>query len=181
MEKKNDHIIRIALLGPESTGKSTLSEQLAKHYNTVWVKECAREYLSKINRKYTLDDVLKIAETQLWQEQESLSSANKFIFADTELIISKVWCEDVFNTCPKWILQNIKDHKYDLYLLTYPDLRWEKDPLRENPNRRYFFFNWYERELIKINATYSIIRGTDTVRLQNALEQIEKFLTDFQK
>lgn len=181
MEKEPRKIIRIALIGPESTAKSTLSESLAKHYDTVWVKEYSREYLSKFNGKYKLDDILKIAEVQLLQEQELLSSANKFIFSDTELIISKVWCEDVFNTCPEWIIKNIKEYKYDLYLLTYPDLRWQKDSVRENPNRRYFFFNWYERELIKINAAYSIIRGAGPVRLQNAIDQIEKFLQDFQK
>ncbi|MBK7183357.1 MAG: ATP-binding protein [Bacteroidetes bacterium] len=65
MEKENKKLIRVALIGPESTAKSTLSEQLAKHYNTVWVKEYAREYLSEINRKYTLDDIVEIAKQQL--------------------------------------------------------------------------------------------------------------------
>ena len=107
MAQTNSKIIRIALIGPESTAKSTLSEQLARHYMTHWVKEYSREYLSKISRKYTLDDILLIAQKQLEQENKLLQTANKFIFADTELILSKVWCEDVFNICPDWINENI--------------------------------------------------------------------------
>jgi NadR type nicotinamide-nucleotide adenylyltransferase len=175
MEKKND-IIRIALIGPESTAKSTLSEALAKHYNTVWVKEYAREYLSILKSKYTLTDILTIAKEQLELEKNALKKANKIIFADTELIISKVWCEDVFNVCPDWISQNIQSHKYDLYLLTYPDLLWEADPLRENPNRRIYFYDLYEKELNAIQANYAIIKGEQDQRLKNCISSIDLFL-----
>jgi NadR type nicotinamide-nucleotide adenylyltransferase len=178
MEKNDYNIIRIALIGPESTSKSTLSKELAKHYKTVWVKEYAREYLKTINRKYVLDDILQIAQEQFRLEQKLLSRAYQYIFVDTELIISKVWCEDVFKTCPDWINENIIKNKYDLYLLTYPDLPWEADPLRENPNRREFFFNWYEKELKTINANYAIIKGVGEERLKNSIEVIEKFETE---
>lgn len=175
MAKKINSLIRIALIGPESTAKSTLSENLAKHYKTVWVKEYAREYLMKIqHRKYTADDILKIAQEQLKQEKELVSQAHKFIFVDTELILNKVWSEDVFNNCHEWIQENISKNKYDLYLLTFPDIPWEEDPLRENPNRRVFFFDWYEKELKKINADYTIIKGIDGTRLQNCITEIEK-------
>ena len=174
MEKKNN-IIRIALLGPESTAKSTLSEALAKHYKTVWVKEYAREYLSGLTTKYTLDDILIIAKAQLELEKNALSTANNFLFADTELIISKVWCEDVFDLCPNWITENLIKNKYDLYLLTYPDLPWEEDELRENPNRRKFLFEWYEKELISIQASYTIINGANEQRLFNCIVAIENF------
>ena len=179
MEKTPHNIIRIALIGPESTSKSTLSETLAKHYKTVWVKEYAREYLSGINRKYTIDDVLQIAKEQLKHEQDLVQDANKFIFADTELIISKVWCEDVFETCPDWILKNIILNKYDLYLLTYPDLPWEADALRENPNRRDSFFNWYEKELKMMNANYAIIKDVGEQRLINSINAIENLSPQF--
>lgn len=175
MEEKIN-ILRIALIGPESTSKSTLSEQLAKHYQTVWVPEHARAYLKKINRAYTLDDVLLIAKEQLRQETELMLHANHFIFVDTELIVSKVWCMDVFHAQAAWIDAAIINHPYDFYLLTYPDLPWEPDPLRENPHRRMFFFNWYEKELKKINANYAIIKGTNEQRLKNSVNAIEKFL-----
>jgi NadR type nicotinamide-nucleotide adenylyltransferase len=174
MEKQTQGVIRIALIGPESTAKSTLAESLAKHYNTVWVQEYSREYLASIDRKYTLDDIVIIAKEQLKREQKINTVANKFIFADTELILSKVWCEDVFKTCPDWILNNIIPNKYDIYLLTSPDIPWEEDVVRENPHRRIFFFDWYERELKAINANYNVIKGQGQERLQNCIEAIEK-------
>lgn len=174
MEKQTQGVIRIALIGPESTAKSTLAESLAKHYNTVWIQEYSREYLASIDRKYTLDDIVIIAKEQLKREQEASKIASKFIFADTELILSKVWCEDVFKTCPNWILENLIPYKYDIYLLTSPDIPWEEDVVRENPHRREFFFDWYERELKLINANYAVITGQGQERLQNCIEAIEK-------
>lgn len=173
MEKQTQGVIRIALIGPESTAKSTLAESLAKHYNTVWIQEYSREYLASIDRKYTLDDIVIIAKEQLKREQKISTVANKFIFADTELILSKVWCEDVFKTCPDWILENLIPYKYDFYLLTSPDIPWEEDVVRENPHRRTFFFDWYERELKSINANYAIIKGQGEERLQNCIKVIE--------
>lgn len=174
MAKENSRIIRIALIGPESTAKSTLSESLAEHYKTVWVREYARNYLARLNRKYTVDDIQAIAKEQLRQEQELITQANRFIFVDTELILAKVWCEDLFNICPDWISENIIKNKYDLYLLTFPDIPWEEDPLRENPHRRDILFDWYEKELKKINANYIIIRGVDKYRLENCITAIEE-------
>lgn len=173
MEKDISNIKRIALIGPESTAKSSLSELLAKHYKTLWVEEYAREYLKNINRKYTLSDVLEIAKRQLEIEKNKIPQSNKFIFVDTELIISKVWCEDVFKTCPDWILSNIEKEKYDFYLLCYPDIEWHEDPLRENPHRREFLFNWYEKELKNIIAKYSVIKGIGEIRLKNCISAIE--------
>lgn len=175
MEKKNTNLIRIALIGPESTSKSTLSEQLAAYYHTSWIPEYSRAYLKKLNRPYTLHDILLIAKEQFRQEQESLKEANRFLFVDTELIVAKVWCEDVFHTCPEWINDTLIQHPYDLYLLTYPDLPWEEDPVRENPHRRQFFYDWYERELKRIHAVYTVIKGCDETRLKNAIAAVEKF------
>jgi NadR type nicotinamide-nucleotide adenylyltransferase len=181
MEKKDQHIIRVALIGPESTSKSTLSEELADHFQTVWVPEYARTYLKDLKRKYTLQDILLIAQEQFKQEQELLKTASRFIFADTELIVAKVWCMDVFTTCPDWIAETADNYPYDLYLLTFPDLPWEEDPLRENPHRRMYFYDWYELELKKANASYTIITGVGEPRLKNAISAVEKFYSDYQK
>lgn len=181
MAQKTENIIRVALIGPESTAKSTLSEQLAKHYNTVWVKEYSREYLEGLSEKYTLEDIIRIAQQQLKNENELLNQATGLLFSDTELIISKVWCEDVFDVCPSWISENILSSKYDLYLLTYPDLEWEPDPVRENPERRMFFYDWYERELKNIGAEYVIIKGHGAMRLRNSIDAVENFLTKIKK
>ena len=174
MEKKIEGIKRIALIGPECTAKSTLSEELAIHYKTVRVAEYARNYLAHLNRKYTLNDILIIAKHQLMEEEILIPNANRYLFSDTELIINKVWCIDVFKTCPNWITSRIITKKYDLYLLTFPDLPWQEDNLRENPYRREFLFNWYEQELINISANYSIINGIGEERLQNCINSIER-------
>lgn len=176
MAKKAHTIIRIALIGPESTAKSTLSEALAKHYQTVWVKEYAREYLQNKIGNYNLEDIIEITKHQLLIENKLIEEANKYIFVDTELIISKVWCEDVFQSCPAWIEKSIVENKYDLYLLTFPDILWIADPLRENPSRREFFFDWYERELNSIQANYTVIKGVGNSRLQNSIDAIENFV-----
>ncbi len=180
MEKKNNSVIRVALIGPESTSKSTLSELLAKHYKTVWVKEYAREYLSNIKRKYTIDDVVEIAKEQLEQELQLIKTANRIIFVDTELIISKVWCLDVFKECPDWISENLIRNKYDFYLLTSPDLPWKEDALRENPHRRELLFDWYEKELKVANANYAVVKGVGDSRLKNSISLIEKYITSIQ-
>ncbi len=180
MEKKNTDILRIALIGPESTSKSTLSEELAKHYHTVWVPEYSRTYLKSLHAKYTLEDILIIAKEQFRQEQELLKAAKRFIFVDTELIVSNVWCMDVFNTSPGWITATASEHPYDFYLLTYPDLPWQEDPVRENPHRRMYFYDWYERELKKINAKYTVIKGIDDQRLKNAISAVENFYSGYQ-
>ena len=168
-------IKRIALIGPESSGKTTLAGQLAEHYKTIWVPEYAREYMEKLNRAYTADDILIIAKEQLRIEEELISKANKLLFIDTEFIIAKIWCEDIFGSCPEWILNNIEEKKYDLYLLTEPDLEWKHDPVRENPYRREYFFELYLKEIKSGNFNYEIISGTGD-RLPNAINAVEKFL-----
>ena len=170
-----EKINRIALIGPESSGKSTLCKLLAKHFKTQWVPEYAREYIEKLNRPYNSDDILLIAKEQMKIEDKMLLKANKFLFADTELIVAKVWCEDVFGFYPDWMEEKIEERKYNLYLLTKPDLPWENDPVRENPNRRDYFFDLYLNEIRKRKFNYEIISGTGDQRFLNAVNAIEKF------
>jgi len=178
MEKRtrNNRIIKIAITGPESTGKSTLSEQLASHYKTVWVPEFAREYIASLNRIYNQNDILHIAKSQMKKEKELFPKANRFLFCDTELIVTKIWSEHSFKNCDEWILNNISKNFYDHYLLCDVDLPWEYDPLREHPLLRKYFFKLYLNELRSRNFSYSIISGNNQIRLKNAVDAIEKFL-----
>lgn len=178
MEKRAESsICRIALIGPESSGKTTLAQQLAQRFNTVWVPEYARKYIAELDREYTLEDVMHIAQQQLQMEREMLCQANGFIFADTELIIAKVWCEDVFNCTPAWIEEQLPSTTYDLYLLTDLDLPWMPDPVRENPHRREYFFRLYKEHLDEMSLPYVIIRGSDDARLENAVNAIKSFFS----
>lgn len=179
MEKRAEsHIHRIALIGPESSGKTTLAQQLAMHFHTMWVPEYARDYVAELDRDYTLDDIVHIAKEQLAMEEKMLNKANRFLFTDTELIISKVWCEDVFKYTPAWIEEQLHATVYDLYLLTDHDLPWEHDPVRENPHRREYFFMLYKEHLDQMRLPYSIISGSGEVRMKNAVNAVERF---FQK
>jgi len=137
--------VKIAITGPESTGKSVISQQLADHYTTVWVPEYARVYLLQIERSYNYDDILQIAKGQMESEKAFEPIANGLMFSDTELLVTKIWCEVKFGKCHRWIEDNIWMQDYDLYLLMDIDLPWEYDPMREHPARREFLFNLYKK------------------------------------
>lgn len=172
MEKK----IKIALTGPESTGKSTLGQFLAHHYNGLYIEEYARTYLERGDGTYAYDDILIMAKGQLQSEQNitDLAKKNQLIFADTEWINYKIWLEYKNMVVPNWILEGIEQSDYSLYLLMYPDLPWQEDPLREYPDLRMYFFDWFQSELERFKKPYIIIRGEGKVREENAMEVINK-------
>src|SRR5687768_14780405 len=109
---------KIVIIGPECTGKSTLSQQLALHYQTTWCPEYAREYLMQKGRDYNYEDLLNIAKGQQLAEEQILPTAkNGLYFIDTNQYVMKIWCEIAFGQCHSWILEQIAKNKYDLYLL----------------------------------------------------------------
>lgn len=178
---------KIVIIGPESTGKSTLCKQLAAHYNTVWVKEYAREYLLKNGTNYSYENLLDIAKGQVASEEleaRSWEAANKSeidnlqskIFIDTDMYVMKVWCEFVFEKCHHWILNRIVERKYDLYLLCNIDLPWVKDELREYPDleSREKLYRHYKDIMVNQNVPWVDISGTYEERLQKALDAVDK-------
>jgi NadR type nicotinamide-nucleotide adenylyltransferase len=178
MAQTYSSVKRIALIGAESTGKTTLARSIAMRFQTVWVPEYAREYMAINAGEYTADVVVDIAREQLSQEEELVGRANKIIITDTELLTSAIWCEDVFGYCPEWILSKIKEHRYDLFLLTSNDLPWIADPVRVNPQRRDYFFNWYREELERLNFKYEIVTGRYEARLLCAVKALKRHFPD---
>ena len=170
-----DKLRKIAITGPESTGKSMLAEQLATHYKTAWVPEFAREYLERNGFSYKEEDVLAIARGQLESEQQVMSKAAGFLFCDTEFIVTKIWSDVKYKRCHQWILNQIETHRYDLYLLCDIDLPWEYDPLREHPEMRKELFELYCREITSRNFPFVIIRGFGSERLNNAITLIDDY------
>lgn len=168
-------IIKVAVTGPESTGKSMLASQLANHYQTTWVPEFARNYLAEINRPYVETDILQIAKGQVQLEKRLQGSAKHLLFCDTELIVTKVWSEVKYQRCDPWILDRISSQPYQLYLLCDIDLPWEFDPLREHPDRRGDLFQRYLRELDGRGLPFVVIRGMGEERLYNAINAVELF------
>jgi len=166
--------LKIAITGPESTGKSMLAEQLASHYRTVWVPEYARTYINRLNRPYNQEDILEIAKGQIRSEYEITTGGNKIMFYDTELIVTKIWSEVKYGNCNPWILSMIERNNYDLYLLCNIDLPWTEDPQREHPHLREYLFDLYLEEMKRRRFNYSIVSGTGKNRLGNALKIIEE-------
>ena len=187
---------KIVVIGPESTGKSTLCELLAQHYNTQWCPEFAREYLLTHGTDYTYDDLLYIAKGQIAMEDEYIQStvnspqsivnpgsqliarSSKLLFIDTEMYVMKVWCEFVFGKCHKWITDRVAERKYDLYLLCNVDLPWVKDELREYPDleTRAKLYTIYKNIMENQPVPWMDISGDYEQRLQKALIGVDTLL-----
>ena len=197
---------KVVVIGPESTGKSTLCEMLAAHYQTIWVKEYAREYLLKNGTAYSFENLLDIANGQIALEDAALHSISNNpgiqnintaispftihhspltiqhppltthpLFLDTNMYVMKVWCEFVFDKCHHWILNQIVERKYDLYLLCNIDLPWVKDELREYPDlvTREKLYHHYKDIMINQQVPWIDISGTYDQRLQKAIQAVD--------
>lgn len=162
------------VIGPESTGKSTLSKALAENLNTVWVQEYAREYLENKGRAYQEKDLLEMAKGQIHSEDHLIAQANKYLICDTDLYVYKVWSEHAYHQCHSWILEQIAIRHYDLYLLTDIDIPWVEDPLREhsNPYWRSYFYNQYKDIVSSSGVPWGNVNGTEDERLSTALKLI---------
>ncbi|HEX8332780.1 MAG TPA: ATP-binding protein [Segetibacter sp.] len=202
---------KIAVIGPESTGKSTLCEQLANHYNTLWCPEYAREYLLRNGASYIYEDLLEIAKGQMRLEDEYMGKVSggievrsqeigdrnnqvpdssetgnrkletgnfKPFFIDTNMYVMKVWCEFVYEKCHQYILDEIVERKYDLYLLCNIDLPWTKDDLREYPDyeSRAKLYHIYKDILLDQHVPWASISGSNEERKLSAIEAIDNLL-----
>lgn len=181
---------KVVIIGPESTGKSTLCTQLAAHYKTLWCPEYAREYLLKHGMKYSFDDLLTIAKGQLALEEEyeskviassiasRLTTHDSLLFIDTDMYVMKVWCEFVFGDCHRFILDQIVERKYDLYFLCNIDLPWIKDDLREYPDleSRKKLYSIYKDIMINQSVPCVEISGNHEERLQKAITSVDELV-----
>ena len=171
---------KIVILGPESTGKSTLCDALSKHYQTIWCEEYAREYLSKNGTAYTYENLLTIAEGQIANEEHATKKATQenksHLIIDTDMYVMKVWCEYVFNNCHPYILDQISKRQYDAYLLCDIDLPWTADEMREYPDEqpRKELFALYKELLMNQNTPWGIVSGTGEARTKNAINLINE-------
>lgn len=185
MEKKLTqnpiNLVKIVLFGPESTGKTTLSRQLARHYNTVWAPEFAREYLQDKwnNERKTCqkEDLLPIAIGQMNLENNLAKKADKVLICDTDLLETKVYSEEYYGGFVEEELDEAaKKNTYDLYLLTYIDTPWEEDDLRDRPELRLEMFTAFENALKSHNKPYILLKGNKEIRFKKAIKAIDKII-----
>lgn len=174
-------IVKIVLFGPESTGKTTLSQQLASHYKTLWVPEYAREYLQdkwdREQRTCEPHDLLPIAEGQIRLENDYTEKAKTLLICDTDLLETKVYSEAYYLGYTDPILEKFAlRNQYDLYLLTYIDTPWVKDDLRDKPEEREKMFTYFKKTLEKYNRPFITLKGSPEERLREAVKHIDKLL-----
>lgn len=177
MEKNTSaSILKISLVGPECTGKSTLASLLAKYYDTVWVPEYAREYIDRLDRPYQESDLPTIAKGQVALEDEMIKMANRLLICDTDLTVIKIWSEHKYGACYPEVLELYNSRPYDLHILTGIDVPWDDDPQRENPQLRQFFYDTFKNELIQHGANFIEISGTHYERQKLAVKAIDELL-----
>ena len=181
-EQQTGNCIKIVLFGPESSGKTTLSQKLSEYYNTLWVPEFAREYLQqKWENEQKIcepEDILPIAKGQIILENEAVNSGKKIVFCDTDLLETKVYSEAYYEGwCHPLVANAAIKNKYDLYLLTYIDIPWEADDLRDRPQQRQEMFALFEQALIKNKRPYILLKGSVDERMNTAINQINNLLT----
>lgn len=181
LKQQPSNCIKVVLFGPESTGKTTLSRQLARHYNSVWVPEYARDYLQNKwnNERKTCEpsDLLPIAVGQMKLENTSAQKTESVLICDTDLLETKVYSEAYYQgTCDPILDTYALKNYYDLYFLTYIDTPWEADDLRDKPNERARMFKAFEDALKKHQKPYVLLKGNKEERLKLATYHIDKLL-----
>ncbi|MEM6516225.1 MAG: ATP-binding protein [Bacteroidota bacterium] len=173
-------LIKVVLFGPECTFKSSLAESLARHYNTVFVKEYSRDFTeakAKGNQKLDRADVLRIARGQIKNENEQAQKANGLLICDTDLLETLVYSKHYYDGfAPQELKKYALENHYDLYFLTYIDTEWKADGIRDEPFKREEMFKKFEDALLQAEKPYVILDGTFEKRLQTSIDHIDKLL-----
>ncbi|GGH29121.1 NadR [Sphingobacterium alkalisoli] len=173
-EKK---LLKIAVVGPESTGKSTIARYLAEQYDTVCVPEYARYYCKNLHNNYTLQDEVNMFYGQIALEEALIPLCrNNIMVADVTIMTIKIWCDHLFGNTPPEVKNEISRRHYDFYLLMDIDLPWQDDPLRDFPDQREHFMEVWKRELEDLKAKYAIVSGLGDERLEKGLVLLKNSL-----
>jgi len=163
-------------MGPESTGKSRLSEFLASHYHCPWVPEFAREYCMGLDHVPTWEDELAMLQGQLSLEDQIAASSPQILICDTMFLTIKIWSLHVFGHYPGAVDEELEKRKYDFFLIMNIDLPWQDDPLRDFPHLREHFLNVHLNEITRLNVPFALISGIGSAREEAAIKAIDAFL-----
>ena len=173
------NLVKIVLFGPESTGKTTISQQLARHYNTVWVPEYARDYLqnkwNNFRKTCENDDLIPIAIGQMKMENDLSKKADRVLICDTDLLETKVYSQEYYGGYVDPRLDEAA--QTNLYLLTYIDTPWEADDLRDRPELRLEMIQAFENALKTHGKKYIILKGSRKKRFNKAVKAIDKIIS----
>lgn len=173
-----DSLKKIIITGPESTGKSWLTKKLGEHFKVPFADEYARHYLEENGPNYDFDALEKIIKGHKSHQLKAIQKAENLVFLDTDLLNFKIWEELVFQKTHDFLEKEIEKEDDHLYLLTYPDIPWEKDPLRENPDNRLELFELHLDLIKQHGRPYQVVKGEYNTRFINALKDAEKLLEE---
>ena len=173
-------VIKVAVLGAESTGKTTLCRDLAAHFGCSWVPEYMRTYLQakwdseQLTCKW--DDLLPIAqgqielENKLAEQAAQMSNNHPYLFSDTSLFELMVYANWYYGDCPDALTNAALAHHYDLILLTAIDTPWVADDLRDSPHQREEISAYFAHQLTIHNKLFHIISGSRELRVVEVVE-----------
>ena len=181
MEKENETCLKIAIVGSESTGKTTLAEQLSRHYNTPYVHEYAREFLEPREGVYGEEDLVDIAKGQIRLEQKIVNQGEKLLICDTNVLAIKIWSDFKYGRCDQWIQEEVTKLTHHFYFLMDIDVPWESDKLRENAasNDRLTLRTMHEKELENQGFSFLLLSGTKEKRFTKAVDVIDRMLKNY--
>lgn len=173
---------RVVLIGPESTGKTTLAKELAKQFDTAWVSEYLREFaqnkLKSQDKEIRITDNYTIVQNQLNLENEALKKANKVLICDTNFLETMFYSHLYFGEVSDFFEFCLKNLKYDLYLLTNIDIVWQPDDVRDKPFDRKKHYDYFKNRIIDLNLPFVKIFGDRVQREQKAVLAIKELLKD---
>ncbi|GAB4379251.1 MAG: AAA family ATPase [Salibacteraceae bacterium] len=168
-------LVKLAIVGPECSGKTTLAKALAEEWNEPYVEEYAREYLENLGRNYNQDDLLEIAKGQLDKEYEVAEKANHFLICDTNTLVVKIWAEVRFGRAQNWIERQFLEKPYQLYILCgFEGIDWEYDDLRENPDNRDELYDLYRKALVRASKRFIEVEGTVDERIAKIKKSLKR-------
>ncbi len=171
------YVKRVVVVGAESTGKTTLAQGLAKHYDTVWLPEYGREYIDKKKSGPEPEDFPEIARGHLEREDASMRQANRILIYDTDLIVTYILSDYYLGTCQDWIIDESHKRRGDLYLLTDTDIPWEADTdQREGPEIRELLHQRFRQELSTRKIPYVMVSGSVEERMKTATRAIDRLI-----
>ncbi|MGL6071904.1 AAA family ATPase [Craterilacuibacter sp.] len=164
--------LRVAVVGPESSGKTTLVQALGIRLQQAGVKvacvdEFARTYYAHRPYLPTLSDIDAIALGQCALEDEAAADAD-IVLCDTNALTCRIWAEVAFGAASETVLRLCQDYHYGLILLAHPDIPWQADPLRSHPEERDYLFALYREALLPQGGGVAEVCGPHEQRLQQS-------------
>jgi HTH-type transcriptional repressor of NAD biosynthesis genes len=167
-------MILVCFYGAESTGKTEMAKRMAAHYNTTYVPEVAREMIT--SNEFTIDDIIKIGQTQTERIIEKCKTANRILFCDTDLITTQIYSQHYLGQVPGTLKELELQIKFDQHFLFDVDVPWVADGLRDLGDRRIQMAKIFKSALDQRKISYLTVRGPWEVRFETVKTEIDRLL-----